>query len=88
MTIPRDYARRERIAAAAGEARMRSPRHVLSETEAAEYIGMSRAYLRAARTRERGTPGPPYLRVGRAIRYLVADLDVWLERHRIVPADR
>lgn len=57
-----------------------------TEQEAAEYIGMSRAYLRLDRkdrTRKNRTPGPSFLRIGRSIRYLKADLDKWLEQYRI-----
>jgi predicted DNA-binding transcriptional regulator AlpA len=50
---------------------------VLQERAAASYIGMSRAFLRAARN-GRGTPGPVYLQIGRAIRYRISDLDQWL----------
>lgn len=58
----------------------------LSETEAAEYIGMSRSFLRQDRMngfRVTRTPGPQYLKIGRAIRYLKNDLDSWLFQHRV-----
>jgi predicted DNA-binding transcriptional regulator AlpA len=35
--------------------------------------------------RENRTPGPPFVKVGRAVRYLVEDLDAWLERYRQEP---
>ncbi len=53
--------------------------------EAARYIAMSESFLRQARMdgdREHRTPGPPFLKIGRAVRYLKHDLDVWLERHK------
>ena len=63
---------------------------LLTEEEAAEYIGMSRSFLR--RSRQDGelpnrAAGPPFIRVGgrRAIRYDIADLDVWIIRHREHP---
>src|SRR5688572_17483924 len=58
--------------------------HAINERDAAVYIDMSVAFLRASRcaTRE-GTPGPPFIRIGRAIRYLRADLDAWLRAHRV-----
>ena len=62
------------------------PRMRISEAEAAQYIGMSRPYLRLSRcygTRGRGKPGPPFIRIGRAIRYDVRDLDTWLAQHRV-----
>ena len=61
-------------------------KRVLTEREAAEYIGMSQAFLRQDRMngpRHRRTLGPPYIRIGRrSIRYLLEDLDGWLEGFR------
>ena len=57
----------------------------LSEAEAAEYIGMSRSFLRQARMdgkRTNRTPGPRFSKIGRKIIYLKDDLDAWLEGHR------
>jgi hypothetical protein len=54
----------------------------IKEADAAQYIGLSQAFLRAARA-GRGTPGPAYVRAGRAVRYLIVDLDFWLASHRI-----
>ncbi|HAT9771360.1 TPA: DNA-binding protein, partial [Legionella pneumophila subsp. pneumophila] len=28
------------------------------------------------------TPGPKFIKIGRAIRYLKEDLDIWLDLHR------
>ncbi len=58
----------------------------LTEPDTAAYIGMSRAFLRAART-GRGTAGPPYIKIGRSVRYLVADLDAWVTAHRVGTRD-
>jgi len=60
---------------------------VLRSNEAAIFIGMSESFLRQSRIYgdlPGRTPGPPYLKVGRAVRYLVADLETWLEEHRAV----
>src|SRR5919109_4221017 len=60
-----------------------------TEREAAQYIGMSRSFLRQSRQdgiRANRTPGPPFVKVGRAIRYLVMDLDQWLLQHRREPS--
>ena len=55
----------------------------LTSPEAAHYIGMSDSWLRQSRMR--GNPGaPPYLKIGKAVRYLKADLDAHLEKHRHV----
>lgn len=54
----------------------------LHEPDASRYIGLSRAYLRQARAQGRG---PAYLRIGRAVRYRVVDLDAFLDAHRVEP---
>lgn len=60
--------------------------NVLSEREAAAYIGMSRSYLRQSRmngARLNRAPAPPWVQVGRAIRYLRSDLDNFLKSQRV-----
>ncbi len=55
----------------------------LTEHEAASYIGMSRSYLAQARMdghRENRTPAPPFIKIGRSVRYLKEDLDHWLDQ--------
>ncbi len=55
----------------------------LKDPEAAHYIGMSESWLRQSRMR--GNPeAPPYIKIGKAVRYLKADLDAWLEKLRHV----
>ncbi len=55
----------------------------LKDPEAAHYIGMSASWLRQSRMR--GNPGaPPYIKIGKAVRYLKADLDAWLQKLRHV----
>lgn len=58
----------------------KSPQKLLSEAEASQYIAMSRPWLRVQRMRE---TGPSYLKIGRAIRYSVPDLDSWIESKRV-----
>jgi len=56
-------------------------KRALSEIETAEYIGMSRSFLRQSRmegNRDNRTPAPPFIKIGRAVRYLRDDLDNWL----------
>lgn len=59
----------------------------LSEIEAARYIGMSRSFLAQSRMegqRDNRTPAPPFIKIGRSVRYLRDDLDQWLNRfHRL-----
>lgn len=57
------------------------PKQRLNEAETAQYVGMSRPWLRLARMRGMG---PNYIRIGRAIRYDTSDLDSWLSQNRVV----
>lgn len=55
--------------------------NTFTSSEAAFYIGLTESYLRQQRSQ--GNPDqPPYLRIGRTIRYRRSDLDDWLEAHR------
>ena len=61
-------------------------KHVLTDPEAAQYIGMSISFLRQSRmdgARHNRTQGPIYLKIGRAVRYVREDLDAWLDEHRV-----
>jgi excisionase family DNA binding protein len=49
--------------------------NALTETQAADHLGLSIATLRAWRHRGRG---PRFVRFGRAVRYLRADLDAFI----------
>ncbi len=58
----------------------------LTPREAANYIGLSESYLQQVRLHGpvgNRTPGPRFVRIGRRVRYLVEDLDGWLEQHRV-----
>jgi hypothetical protein len=64
---------------------------LLDEFAAAARIGMSVQFLRAARCRGtlgNGTPAPPYLHIGRSVRYDPVDLDAWLAACRVDPGGR
>ena len=57
-------------------------KRALTEQETAEYIGMSRSFLRKSRmegNRDNHTPAPKFIKIGRAVRYLKEDLDNWLD---------
>ncbi len=56
--------------------------HVLTEAEAAEYARVSVSFLRASRLTPPRTDGPPCVRLGRAVRYLISDLDAWIDARR------
>ncbi len=56
---------------------------VFTEQETSRYIGMSRSYLRQARmdgNRDNRTPAPPFIKIGRSVRYLREDLDSWIDQ--------
>lgn len=58
-------------------------KRVLTEQETSYYIGMSRSFLRQARmsgNRLNHTPAPPFIKIGRSVRYLREDLDDWLDQ--------
>lgn len=61
-------------------------RAALDEIEAAAYINLSISSLRKGRMngkRHNYVEPPPYLKLGRRIVYLKADLDAWLLSHRV-----
>lgn len=61
-------------------------RATLTEIETAKYLGVSCSTLRQGRmngNRENRIPSPPFIKLGRSIRYLKEDLDQWLRRYRI-----
>ena len=60
---------------------------LFNEQDAADYIGMSRAYLwqdRMHGSLKSRTPGPSYYQIGRTIRYARNDLDTWLAQFKVV----
>lgn len=60
---------------------------ILTEYEAAKYIGMSQSFLNADRSnghRKNRTKGPVFLKLGRSIRYRKIDLDEWLQVNRVI----
>jgi predicted DNA-binding transcriptional regulator AlpA len=56
------------------------PPQALTEPEAARYIAYSVPFLRLTRRENRG---PAFIRIGRSIRYRIADLDAWMAAHRV-----
>ena len=59
-------------------------KRLFNEQEAAEYLGVSRSYLRQNRMRQTinsTTPGPSYCRFGKMIRYTKESLDAWIENN-------
>jgi predicted DNA-binding transcriptional regulator AlpA len=61
---------------------MRQSKKLLSEIETSEYIGMSRSFLRQARmegNRDNRKPAPPFIKIGRSVRYSIDELDRWID---------
>lgn len=61
------------------------PTATMNEAQAAEYLGVSVFFLRKYRSEgnvDGRTPGPPFLKLGRCVRYLPEDLDTWLRDNR------
>jgi transcriptional regulator with XRE-family HTH domain len=56
------------------------PAVAMSESELARRANVSIAVLRKWR---RDRSGPRYLKLGRLIRYLARDVDMWLEEHAV-----
>jgi hypothetical protein len=64
---------------------MTTEHKILTTAEAAEFLGMSVAYLQMSRCeghQGNRTPGPPFYRCGRVCRYALADLRTWLDARR------
>lgn len=55
---------------------------LLTQDQAAAYLGMTGPALAQRRTRG---DGPPYVKVGKFIRYRATDIDAWLSAHLINP---
>lgn len=60
-------------------------KRLLNEVEACQYLNVSRSFLAQARMdgdRYSRTPGPPYIKAGKSVRYDVRDLDKWIAENR------
>ena len=63
-------------------------RRLLTEAQAAEFLGVSRSFLRKSRMTgqvENHAEPPPFVKAGRMIRYILDDLESWIEKHRCCP---
>jgi len=59
---------------------------LFTEQQTSDYLQMSESFLRQSRMegkREGRTPGPPFIRIGRSVRYRLSDLNNWLAEHRV-----
>lgn len=60
-------------------------KRALTDQEASGYIGMSISWLRHGRItgdRFERIPHPQFIKIGRSVRYLIEDLDRWLEQFK------
>ena len=55
---------------------------LLKEKEAAEFLGLSAGYLNCLRC---ASKGPPFVKLGRAVRYRPDDLHRWVEDRVCTP---
>lgn len=61
-----------------------TPKHMMTEQEAAAYLAVSRSFLRQRRcsTETSGKPGGPlFYKIGRRVLYRKEDLDRWINAH-------
>lgn len=56
-------------------------RRALTSAETTQYINMSESWLRQSRMNG-SSDAPPFIKIGRSVRYLRDDLDAWLEQRR------
>lgn len=62
------------------------PPELLTDDEAAAFLGVSASFLRKSRmvgARKDKAPPPPFVRIGRLVRYRPEDLNKWLETRRV-----
>ncbi len=58
--------------------------NLIPEQEAAKYCSVSLAFLRRRRSEGNRTgivPGPPFVKLGKAVRYRLSDLDEWINEN-------
>lgn len=57
-------------------------KRLLTDAEAAKYLSLSPSFLRQCRMKgTTKTYGPPFIRIGRAVRYDITILDKWITDH-------
>ncbi|MEM1151057.1 MAG: helix-turn-helix domain-containing protein [Pseudomonadota bacterium] len=55
---------------------------LLNRTEVEERFGIPKRFLEMAVMRGEG---PPFIKLGRLVRYRIADIEAWLSQNRVVP---
>ena len=57
-----------------------SPDRLISRSDVERHFGLTRRYLEVAAVRG---GGPPMVKIGRSVRYCVADLRAWIAARRV-----
>ena len=57
-----------------------NPDRLLTRSEVHTAFGLTQRFLEVAAVRG---DGPPMVKIGRSVRYLVADLRIWIEARRV-----
>ena len=68
-----------------GNAMQTQPSEYLSTADAAVYLKVSRKFLETARCQG---DGPPFIKIGRAVRYRRGDLDEFMRAHQRTETDK
>lgn len=63
-------------------------KNFMTERQAAEYLSVSTSFLRQSRARDAHVEGPPFVRLGRAIRYSRVAVDRWVEVNTVLLASQ
>ena len=64
---------------------MEKEKRNMKDDEAALFLGLSPQTLRNYRSQ--GNKGPAYIKIGRAVRYTVKDLEAFIEQHRVTSCE-
>jgi len=57
---------------------------LLDESQTAHYLNMSASFLRKARLKR---TSPPYIKIGRVVRYRMSDLQEFVENRIVMPSN-
>lgn len=56
----------------------------LTSPQLAERLGVATITVKVWRQRRKG---PPYVKIGRSVRYRVADVEAWADQQRVTPSE-
>ncbi|MDJ0821574.1 MAG: helix-turn-helix domain-containing protein [Paracoccaceae bacterium] len=61
---------------------MNEPLRLLNRTEVEAKFGVSKRFLEMAVMRN---DGPPFIKIGRLVRYRAEDIEAWIAQQRVTP---